>query len=138
MANKLATMDMTLPEPFLVQLVFKSLPKEFATFHVNYNTFPENWDIEKLIAMCVQEEERLKTPMVVVNLSSRSSTRRKRTPKRITRTTRGPSRQARISMKVVLSNHLHAKKIGQTFQLLKTSASNARKKGTTRGNAQNF
>jgi len=59
MANKLQTMDMPLPEPFLVQLVFKSLPKEFATFHINYNTFPENWDIEKLIAMCVQEEERL-------------------------------------------------------------------------------
>jgi hypothetical protein len=60
MANKLATMNMPLPEPFLVQLVFKSLPKEFATFHVNYNTFPENWDIEKLIAMCAQEEARLK------------------------------------------------------------------------------
>ena len=42
MANKLATMDMPLPEPFLVQLVFKSLPKEFTTFHVNYNTFLEN------------------------------------------------------------------------------------------------
>ena len=60
MAKKLQTMDMPLPEPFLVQLVFKSLPKEFATFHVNYNIFPENWDIDKLIAMCEQEEGRLK------------------------------------------------------------------------------
>jgi hypothetical protein len=60
MANKLKTMAMPLPEPFIVQLVFKSLPKEFATFHVNYNTFPENWDIDKLIAMCVQEEDRLR------------------------------------------------------------------------------
>ena len=59
MANKLKTMDMPLPESFLVQLIFKSLPKEFATFHVNYNTFLENWDIEKLIGMCVQEEDRL-------------------------------------------------------------------------------
>ena len=42
MANKLKTMDMPLPESFLVQLIFKSLPKEFVTFHVNYNTFPEN------------------------------------------------------------------------------------------------
>ena len=60
MANKLKTMDMPLPESFLVQLVFKSLPKEFVTFNVNYNTFLENWDIEKLIAMCVQEEDCLK------------------------------------------------------------------------------
>ena len=60
MPNKLKTMDMPLPEPFIIQLVFKSLPKEFVTFHVNYNTFPENWGIEKLIAMCVQEEDRLK------------------------------------------------------------------------------
>jgi len=60
MANKLKTMDMPLPEPFIVQLVFKSLPKEYATFHVNYNTFLENWGIEKLIAMCVQEEDWLK------------------------------------------------------------------------------
>ena len=41
MANKLKTMDMRLPDPFIVQLAFKSLPKEFATFHVNYNTFPK-------------------------------------------------------------------------------------------------
>jgi len=41
-------------------------------------------------------------------------------------------------MKVVLPDCLHAKKIGQTSQLIKTSASNARKEGTTRGNAQNF
>ena len=60
MANKLKTMDMRLPDPFIVQLAFKSLPKEFATFHVNYNTFSENWDIEKLIAMCVQEEDRVR------------------------------------------------------------------------------
>ena len=38
MANKLKTMDMPLPESFLVQLIFKSLPKEFATFHVNFTT----------------------------------------------------------------------------------------------------
>ena len=33
-----------------------------ATIHVvNYNLQPEKWDIEKPIAMCVQEEERLKS-----------------------------------------------------------------------------
>ena len=40
-ANKLKTMNMLLPEAFIVQLVFKSLPKDFVTFHVNYNTQTE-------------------------------------------------------------------------------------------------
>ena len=42
-------------------MVFASFPKEYETFVVNYNMQPDKWDIEKLIAMCVQEEERLKS-----------------------------------------------------------------------------
>jgi hypothetical protein len=37
-----------------------SLPKEFEAFYINYNSQPESWGIEKLIAMCVQKEERIK------------------------------------------------------------------------------
>jgi hypothetical protein len=37
------------------------LPKEYETFVVNYNMQTDKWDIEKLIAMCVQEVERLKS-----------------------------------------------------------------------------
>ena len=59
-ANKLKTMNMPLPEAFVVRLVFKSLPKDFETFNVNYNAQTEEWNLEKLIAMCVQEEDRLK------------------------------------------------------------------------------
>ena len=39
--SKLKPMDLDLKEEFLVHLVFASLPKEFATFVVNYNSQPE-------------------------------------------------------------------------------------------------
>jgi hypothetical protein len=60
MASKLKPMDMELKTEFLVHLVFASSSEEYDSFQVNYNLHPEKWDIEKLIAMCVQEEERLK------------------------------------------------------------------------------
>jgi hypothetical protein len=41
-------------------LIFNSLPKEFETFEVNYNSMNEKWTLEKFMSMCVQEEERIK------------------------------------------------------------------------------
>ncbi|XP_066351209.1 uncharacterized protein [Miscanthus floridulus] len=61
MTSKLKPMDMGLKDEFLIHLIFASLPKEYETFVVNYNLQPDKWDIEKLIAMCVQEEEWLKS-----------------------------------------------------------------------------
>jgi hypothetical protein len=59
MASKLKTMDMGLKDEFLIHLVMSSLPKKSDAFEINYNSHPENWGIKKLIAMCVQEEERI-------------------------------------------------------------------------------
>nr|XP_040258063.1 uncharacterized protein LOC120975519 [Aegilops tauschii subsp. strangulata] len=62
MAAKLKPMDadLEIKPALLVHLVMASLPKEFEAFVVNYNMSPGTWDIEKTIAMCVQEEDRLK------------------------------------------------------------------------------
>ena len=60
-ASKLKPMDLGLKDEFLIHLIFSSLPKEYETFIMNYNLQIDKWDIEKLIAICVQEEERLKS-----------------------------------------------------------------------------
>ena len=61
MASKLKPMDLGLKDELLIHLVFASLPKKYETFVINYNMQPVKWDIERFIAMCVQEEERLKS-----------------------------------------------------------------------------
>jgi hypothetical protein len=42
MTSNLKTMDMELKDEFLVHLVMSSLPNEFETFEINYNSQPEN------------------------------------------------------------------------------------------------
>ena len=99
------------------------LPKAFEAFHVNYNAFPEDWGIDKLIGMCVQEEDRLKNTNggeLAFQVQHKKKTFRIRTSS----ITRDISHQARISMRVALPDHLHrtSRKTGKIFQLTKTSA----------------
>jgi hypothetical protein len=58
--SKLKPIDLALKEEFFIHLVFASLPKEYDTFVVNYNMQPKKWNLEKLMAMCAQEEDRIK------------------------------------------------------------------------------
>ncbi|XP_062194359.1 uncharacterized protein LOC133897587 [Phragmites australis] len=60
MAAKLKGMDMEISESFLVHFIMTSLPPEFTPFKINYNTQKEKWSMSDLIAMCVQEEERVR------------------------------------------------------------------------------
>nr|GEW58058.1 putative zinc finger, CCHC-type [Tanacetum cinerariifolium] len=60
MANKLKGMDMEISEGFIVYFIMTSLPMQFGPFKINYNTQKKKWKMSELIAMCVQEEERLK------------------------------------------------------------------------------
>jgi hypothetical protein len=58
-ASKLKEINLK-KDDFLIHLIFASLPKEYDTF-VNYNMQHERRGIERLISMCAQEEERIKS-----------------------------------------------------------------------------
>jgi hypothetical protein len=58
-AARLKPLDLAINDGFLIYLIFNSLSKEFETFEVNYNSMNDKWALEKFIAMCVQEEERI-------------------------------------------------------------------------------
>jgi molybdopterin converting factor small subunit len=59
-AARLKPLNLAIKDGFLIYLIFNSLPKEFETFEVNYNSMNDKWTLEKFIAMYVQEEERIK------------------------------------------------------------------------------
>ncbi|GJS00642.1 UBN2_2 domain-containing protein [Tanacetum coccineum] len=78
MANKLKGMYMEISEGFLVCFIMTSLSMQFGPFKINYNTQKEKWKISELIAMCVQEEERLKVEKPdVIHVSTANSNKRK-------------------------------------------------------------
>jgi hypothetical protein len=59
-AARLKPFDLAIKDGFFIYLIFNSLMKEFETFEVNYNSMNDKWTLKKFVAMCVQEEERIK------------------------------------------------------------------------------
>ena len=57
--TQLKKMKAGMDDDFLVHYVLASLPHEFEAFKCNYRTTKEKWSISDLIAMGVQEEERI-------------------------------------------------------------------------------
>ncbi|KAF7827207.1 Retrovirus-related Pol polyprotein from transposon TNT 1-94 [Senna tora] len=52
---QLKSMDIEITDSFLVLLILNSLPSRFGRFKITYNTHNENWSINELLSMCVQE-----------------------------------------------------------------------------------
>jgi hypothetical protein len=79
-AARLKPFDLAIKDGFLISLIFNSLPKEFETFEMNYNFMNDKWTLKKFIAMCVQEEERIKRNNGGVDSSTwLTTTKRERT-----------------------------------------------------------
>jgi hypothetical protein len=59
LATKLKALGMNVDELFLVQLILNSLPPQYESFQIHYNTTKDNWNVNELISMLVQEKARL-------------------------------------------------------------------------------
>ncbi|XP_017178416.1 uncharacterized protein [Malus domestica] len=55
-AKKLNSMDVNIGEKQLVFMILQALPIKYSQLKVSYNTQGKSWDIDELIAQCVQEE----------------------------------------------------------------------------------
>jgi hypothetical protein len=44
----LKPLDLAIKDGFLIYLIFNSLPKEFKTFEVNYNSMNEKWTLREV------------------------------------------------------------------------------------------
>ncbi|KAK1415826.1 hypothetical protein QVD17_31614 [Tagetes erecta] len=78
MSHKLKGLDMEISDGFLVHFIMTSLPAQFDAFKINYNTQKDKWSMSELMAMCVQEEERLKLEKPqVVHVATTGSHKRK-------------------------------------------------------------
>jgi hypothetical protein len=59
-AARLKTLGMYVDYSFLVQFIMNSLPPEYGSFHINYNTLKDKRNIDELSNKLIQEEARLK------------------------------------------------------------------------------
>ena len=56
-AAKLKSMGMEVGEKFLVQFIINSLPSEYGPFQMSYNTIKDEWSVNELHSMLIQENE---------------------------------------------------------------------------------
>ncbi|XP_016902061.1 uncharacterized protein LOC107991516 [Cucumis melo] len=58
------TMRMEVNENFFIMFNLNSLPSEYGPFHMNYNILKDKWNVHELQSMLIQEEVRLKKPII--------------------------------------------------------------------------
>ncbi|KAK5772755.1 hypothetical protein PVK06_049049 [Gossypium arboreum] len=59
-ASRLKTLGMMVDDSFLVQFILNSLPPNYGSFQINYNTIKNKWDVNELAIKFIQEEIILK------------------------------------------------------------------------------
>ncbi|KAA0026260.1 Retrovirus-related Pol polyprotein from transposon TNT 1-94 [Cucumis melo var. makuwa] len=64
LAARLKTMGMEVNENVLVTFILNSLSSEYGPVHMNYNTLKDKWNVHELQSMLIQEEARLKKPVI--------------------------------------------------------------------------
>lgn len=63
-SSKLKALDIPIAEPFLVYHVLNNLPSKFNQLKVAYNVQWDKWNLNDLIAVCAQEEYRMRRETV--------------------------------------------------------------------------
>ncbi|XP_022032171.1 uncharacterized protein LOC110933249 [Helianthus annuus] len=78
MAQKLKGLSMEISDGFLVHFIMTSLSASYEAFKVNYNLQKDQWKMNELIAMCVQEEEHLKLEKANVGYLMTADTKKRK------------------------------------------------------------
>lgn len=60
MTTQLKPLKMEISKSFLVHFIMNSTPSKYSNFKISYNTHKNEWSVNELLTMCVQEDDRLK------------------------------------------------------------------------------
>ncbi|KAM2147950.1 hypothetical protein ACFX1Q_004634 [Malus domestica] len=61
---KLNALEVPMSDPFLVHVALNSLPNEYSQLKSTYNAQKEKWSLNELIAICVHEEQHIRSKIV--------------------------------------------------------------------------
>ena len=59
-AAQLKSLEVEISNSFLVYFILNSLPAEYSSFKISYNTHKEKWSVNKLLIIYVKKKVRLK------------------------------------------------------------------------------